>query len=209
MAKINVYIDGFNLYYGCLKGTPFKWLDVARLCSLLLPKGDQIQRIRYFTARVSARPNDPDAPTRQQIYLRALATLPNLSVSFGHFLTSKIMMPLVSPPPNGPARVLVIKTEEKGSDVNLASHLLLDTFRKNCEGAFVVSNDSDLLEPIRIARREFGLKVGLACPHKRPSRVLVQEVDFVRTIRAGALKASQLPPTLTDAHGTFSKPAGW
>ena len=52
---------------------------------------------------------------------------------------------------------------------------------------------SDLLEPIRIARREFGLKVGLACPHRRPSHVLAHEVDFVRTIRRGALSASQLP----------------
>jgi len=106
-------------------------------------------------------------------------------------------------------RALVSKTEEKGSDVNLASHLLLDTFRNDCEVAFVFSNDSDLLEPIRIARREFGLKVGLACPHKRPSHVLVQEVDFVRTIRQGALRASQFPPTLADASGTFLKPAHW
>lgn len=209
MANTNIYIDGFNLYYGCLKGTPFKWLDVARLCSLLLPKDYEIHRVRYYTARVSARPNDPDAPTRQQIYLRALSTLPNLSVFFGHFLTSKIMMPLVSPPPVGPKHALVIKTEEKGSDVNLASHLLVDAFRKDCDAAFVVSNDSDLLEPIKIARREFGLKVGLACPHKRPSQVLAKEADFVRTIRSGALQASQFPPTLTDAHGTFSKPTAW
>lgn len=207
--KTNIYIDGFNLYYGCVKGTPFRWLDVARLSSLLLPKGHQIHRIRYFTARVSARPKDPDAPTRQQIYLRALATLPNLSISFGHFLTSKVRMPLAAPVLNGPTHALVIKTEEKGSDVNLASHLLLDAFRQDCDAAFVVSNDSDLLEPIRIARREFGLTVGLACPHKRPSHVLQQEADFVRTIRAGALRASQFPPVLTDTTGTFSKPAVW
>jgi hypothetical protein len=207
--RTNVYVDGFNLYYGCVKGTQFKWLNIARLSSLLLPQDHEIHRLRYFTARISARPNDPQAPTRQQIYLRALETIPNLSISFGHFLVSKIMMPLAIPAPGGPAHVRVIKTEEKGSDVNLASYLLLDAFRAECESALVISNDSDLLAPIRIARREFGLRIGLGCPHKRPSRVLQQEVDFIRPIRAGALQASQFPATLFDRHGTITKPSGW
>jgi hypothetical protein len=45
----NVYIDAFNLYYGCLKGTPYKWLDLGLLCRLLLP-GYSVNQIRYFTA---------------------------------------------------------------------------------------------------------------------------------------------------------------
>jgi len=71
----NVYVDAFNLYYGCLKGTPYRWLDLGTLCTRLLPK-DPINRIRYFTATVSARPDNPDAPQRQQVYLRALETVP-------------------------------------------------------------------------------------------------------------------------------------
>jgi hypothetical protein len=71
----NVYVDAFNLYYGCLKGTPYRWLDLGALCRRLLPK-DRINRIRYFTATVSARPDNPDAPQRQQVYLRALETIP-------------------------------------------------------------------------------------------------------------------------------------
>jgi len=209
MTPTNVYIDGFNLYYGCIRRTPFKWLNLAKLCSQLLPSGYQIHRIRYFTARVSGTPNNPDAPTRQQIYLRALRTLPNVSISYGRFLTTKTMMPLADPPPSGPKFVRVIKTEEKGSDVNFASHLLLDAFRNDASAAFVVSNDSDLLEPIRIVRQQFALKVGLACPHQRPSLVLVPEVDFLRTIREGVLRASQFATTLTDAKGTFSKPSTW
>jgi len=50
----NVYIDGFNLYYGCLKGTLDKWLDPAALARRLLP-ADTIKRIRYFTARPPSR----------------------------------------------------------------------------------------------------------------------------------------------------------
>src|ERR1035438_9723485 len=72
-VKMNVYVDGVNLYYGALKKTPYKWLDLSCLCNLLLPH-DTINRIRYFTARVSSYAHDPGAPNRQQIYLRALAT---------------------------------------------------------------------------------------------------------------------------------------
>ncbi len=127
----------------------------------------------------------------------------------GHFLKNKVRMPLASPPATGAQTVRVIKTEEKGSDVNLASHLLLDAFRKNCDVALVITNDSDLLEPIRIARREFGIVVGIASPFKRLTRVLAQEADFTRDIWPRTLKRSQFPATLTDTVGTFHKPAGW
>ena len=80
-------------------------------------------RIRYFTAIVSARPNDPSAPDRQRAYLRALETMPHVSVHLGHFLTTHVRMALVAPRPRGPRIVEVIKTEEKGSDVNLATCL--------------------------------------------------------------------------------------
>ena len=208
MAKINVYIDSFNLYYGCLKNTPYKWLDVGKLSSLLAPKAFQVNRIRFFTARVTGV-TDPDAPTRQDIFLRAVRTVPNLSIFYGHFLTNKVMMPLAERPSAGPKFVRVIKTEEKGSDVNLASYLLLDAFNKDCEAALIVSNDSDLLEPIRIARRSFGLTVGLACPHLKPAKRLTEEADFIRPIRKGVLKASQFPPTMTDSRGKFTKPKSW
>ena len=90
--KTIVYVDGFNLYYGALKGTPYKWLDINKLCQLLLPK-HTIHRIKYFTARVVGRPGDPDQPTRQQIFLRALETLPNVEIILGHFLSSETLMP--------------------------------------------------------------------------------------------------------------------
>ena len=136
----NIYIDGFNLYYGCLRGTPYRWLDLDALCHRLFPQ-DTIHRIRYFTARVSGRGSDPQAPLRQQFYLRALETIPHLTVHLGHFLTHPTRMPLAHPRPGGSQTVEVIKTEEKGSDVNLASYLLLDGFRNDFETAVVVSND--------------------------------------------------------------------
>ena len=95
--KTIVYVDGFNLYYGSLRGTPCKWLNLQRLGELLLPQNGIIA-IKYFTAKVSARPHDPDQPIRQQTYLRALHTLPNVEIMFGH---SCVM--LKAPSANHPA----------------------------------------------------------------------------------------------------------
>lgn len=127
-------IDGFNLYYGCLKGTPCKWLDLGKLCYVLL-KNNNVNHIRYFTARVQPRQDNPYQQQRQQAYIRALQTIPGLSVHYGHFLVYDIRMPLANSPISGPKTVEVRKTEEKGSDVNLATHLLSDGFRKDYEVA--------------------------------------------------------------------------
>ncbi|MDQ3713074.1 MAG: NYN domain-containing protein [Acidobacteriota bacterium] len=204
--KINVYIDGFNLYYGAIKGTTYKWLDVLKMSQLLFPN-DTINKIKYFSARVSARPTDPDQPIRQSTYWRALQTIPNLSIIEGSFLVKPVMMPLANTNPQQYARV--IKTEEKGSDVNLAVHLLNDGYKKDYELAVMVTNDSDLLEPMRIVKQELNLLVGLANPHKNPSFVLRQHANFIKQIRGGVLHASQFPTTLTGANGTFHKPPTW
>jgi hypothetical protein len=212
MPTINVYIDGLSLYYGALKNTPYRWPDVGRLSRALVPKRCSIREIKYFTARVLPLPHDPGARTRQDFYLRAVATVPDCSIFYGYFLSSVVPMPIATPQPDGPTIVQVIKTEEKGSDVNLACHLVADAFERRCEAAFVISNDSDLLEPIRIARQKLGLVVGLATPFRppgRPANVLINEVDSRRPIRAGTLAKSQFPPVLTDAVGTFSKPPTW
>ena len=203
--KANIYVDGFNLYYGAVKGTPYRWLNIAAMCRLLLPR-DHINQIKYFTALVDPRPNDPGQPARQKTYLRALRTIPNLSIILGSFLTHEVMM-LRAAPGSGYERV--IKTEEKGSDVNLATHLLVDGYNNDYEIAVVVSNDSDLLEPIKVVTSQLNKKVGLLNPQKHPSRVLQPHVLFIKNVRQGVLSKSQFPDTLTDARGSFSKPALW
>jgi len=209
VLRTNVYVDGFNLYYGCLKGTPYKWLDLDALCRRLLPK-HELGRIRYFTAIIAARPHDPSGPARQRAYLRALATMPRVSIHLGRFLTSYVRMPLVAPPAHGPRTVEVIKTEEKGSDVNLATYLLVDAFRQDCEATVVITNDSDLAEPIRVVRHELGLPVGVVNPSdpRKRSRALL-DVTFFKQLRPSVLPACQLPDELSDSHGTIRKPDTW
>jgi hypothetical protein len=111
----NVYVDGFNLYFGAMKnkGPGYKWLDLAAFAAKLLPK-DQINRIRYFTARVESRPSDHQQPQRQRTYFRALETIPNLTIHEGHYSTHKKWRPLVNPPPRpAPQYAHVYITEEK------------------------------------------------------------------------------------------------
>lgn len=203
--KTNIYIDGFNFYYGCIKGTSYRWLNVGKMCRLLLPH-DHIHRIKYFTALVEARPNDPDQPLRQRTFLRALQTIPNLEIILGTFLSHEVTMPR-SPIGSGYAKV--IKTEEKGSDVNIATHLLVDGFRNDYELAVVVSNDSDLLTPIQVITRDFNKPVGLLNPQKHTSVALLPHVQFVKKIRGTVLKNSLFPDIMSDKDGQFSKPADW
>lgn len=206
MARVNVYIDGFNLYYGAVRRSPYKWLDLGALCHRMLP-GDTVDHVNYFTAIVSARPWDLDLPMRQQMYLRALRTIPNLSVVYGHFLTHPCRMVLTGTDPV--KKVWVDKTEEKGSDVNIAAHLLRDAYNNRFEVGVIVTNDSDLLEPVRIVRQELNLPVGILNPHQHHSNELRRHATFMKRIRQSDVAACQFPPTMRDGKGEFHKPASW
>ena len=207
-----VYVDGFNLYYGCLQGTGERWLDLGAFCQRMLPR-DTVVGIKYFTARVGPRPWSAKKPQAQEIYLRALRTVPNLTIHYGHFLTHEISARLVAPPRRGSPFCKVWKTEEKGSDVNLASHLLIDGFRARYDLAVVISNDGDLKEPVEFVRSELNAPVGVLNPHRTRSWALSPRSlpmgSFYKPIRRGALAASLFPATMTDSNGTFSKPPGW
>jgi uncharacterized LabA/DUF88 family protein len=224
--RVSIYVDGFNLYYGCCRSTPYRWLDLAALAAQLLP-GSAIQDIRYFTAEVNSDPTDPDQLVRQKTYWRALRTIPNLTIKKGFFLTTrsnkKRVYPLYGPnhkvpnPTNHP--VWVWKVEEKGSDVNLATSMLLDAAAGRFDDAWVISNDSDLAWPIEMARKTYRVRIGVFKPERpagfpsglaRPdSKHLIRAARWWRRIDEPDLAASQFAPTLTDQDGTFSKPASW
>ena len=207
--RANVYIDGFNLYYRCVKDTAYRWLDLATISRLAFPE-HSIHRIRYFTARVGRRGGDPQKPQRQQVYLRALETIPNLSIHYGHFLWKEEELPLAKPRPEGPTTATVVMVSEKRSDVNLASYLLTDGFRGEYEAAIVVTNDSDFMESIKLVRSVLGRPVYILSPQQEGiNRALRKAATSCKAIDPAWLEASQLPDTLTDEHGTITKPKGW
>lgn len=209
MARVNVYVDGLNLYYGVARNTRYRWLDLRKLSEGLIRPGNEIHRIRYFTARVT----DHEANVRQAAYLRALATIPNLTIHEGHFRTYPTSMPRT----DGRGMAEVYRTEEKGSDVNLASHLLFDACAQDFETALVISNDTDLVFPVQEVRHRLGVTVGIACPvyhrDRVPSRELVDAADFRAHItrrHRRLLRQSQFADPVIDAAGReIRKPAAW
>jgi hypothetical protein len=254
-----VYVDGFNLYYGAVKGTPYKWLNPVELARRVLPAGYTVERLKYFTAHVSGAA-DPGVPRRQYAYLSALRTLPEVEIHFGRFLAKTIWRPITNFPvagaqihspvevnlPAGNHRVsggslkapatlavqvyspkgaerpkkraaqpladaLVTEVhamEEKGSDVNLAAHLLNDAWKGSFEAAAVFSNDTDLVEPIRMVAIERGKPVFVVCPGRWSMASGLQKVaTHQRHIRKPMLVGSQFPDPIPGT--TIRKPAGW
>lgn len=208
-----MYIDGFNLYYGALKRTRHKWLDIRKMSEAILPGPENdIQRIRYFTALVQSPLNDPRQRYRQQIYIRALKTIPHLEIHLGSFLENKVKLPDAANPFNldGSWNTHeVIKSEEKGSDVNLATYLLVDGFKDLYDTAVIISNDSDFIEPIKVIKSEFGKTVEVFSPHRRTSTKLRNVADKCEVVWRSTIRNCQFPETLTDTKGTFTKPAEW
>lgn len=204
MYKTFLYVDGFNLYYSIIKGTAYKWLDIKKLCENTFPK-NEIKKAKYFTSPVSGS-RDPDKPTRQQIYWRALRTIPELEIIRGHFQTNPEAMPLASNPVQ---MVTVLKTEEKQTDVSIGAHLVNDAHRGRFEVAIVLSNDSDLTEAIRIVKDELLFPLLLMCPKNSPAQELRRICTLYRPITIAALAKSLFPDELEDSRGKFRKPPSW
>lgn len=209
-----VYIDGFNLFRRALQGhDERKWLDLEALCMRLLP-GYDVGQIRYFTARVRhVEGNDPRAPQNQERYLRALGTLPSVSLHFGTFRADKrwmAMSPIELDDSGRPRRVRVRKIEEKGTDVSLAAHMVSDAMRGVADAYFLLSNDSDFVEALRIVRERAGAEIGLIVPGGKAARGLLDVgIDEMRVVRPHVLLESQFPDRIVDESGAFRRPPSW
>lgn len=202
-----VYIDGFNLYYGAVKGTPWKWLDLAKYFSNIRP-ADDIQIIRYFTAMVSGptRPN-------QEVYLQALATTPLVEIVLGNFKKKSVRCKLAACTYAGPR--LFETYEEKRTDVNIAVFMLDDAYQNRCDNFVLVSGDSDLVPPIKMIRHRFPSKQVLVyVPAQHPTRghavELRSSAHASRNLPQNLLKPCQFASPLPDGSGgLLAKPATW
>jgi len=183
-----------------------------------------VNKLRYFSAKVKAVHWDPSVPTRQEFYWRALRTIPNLEIIKGNFVSwAKYMpqLPLVYNQNGRPRKVQVLRTEEKGSDVNLAAYLIYDNCIKDTNESIVISNDSDLVEAIEIVTVKLKRPVIVVNPnrtkmaHRDPSHCSMHgelarvATQSIRSINEKILATSQFPPTLTDSQGSFFKPTSW
>ena len=118
-------------------------------------------------------------------------------------------------PPTHPFVLAKIRrTEEKGSDVNLATALLKDTLgTRVCCTALVVTNDSDLAYPLEVAH-ELGVRIILVNPFLQPSQQAAEglrRIPVHRRIRLerSHLQASQLPDPITVHDRQLTRPMAW
>lgn len=208
-----VYIDGFNLYYG-MKSKGFEryfWLNVHEFARLLCPANVPLSRVKYFTARIDAGHRSESAAVQQQKqakqrrqfdYLEAIKTLSFTDVIEGKYLRKRQS-----------CRSCSVDTwipEEKESDVNIATELLVDAYNDRFTLAIVVSGDSDLCGPIRAVRDEFPHRpVVVAFPPERKSRELTKVATSTIDVFRRTLAKSQFPDTVKISNGSVSRPANW
>lgn len=202
MQRVISYIDGFNLYYGLKsqKWQRYLWLDVQALSQNLLKPDQTLVRTKYFTARIS---QPPDKVRRQNTYLEAIQTLHDVSIQFGHYLTS--------PRSCRNCGSTFDLAQEKMTDVNIAVAMLEDAFKDAFDTAMLISADSDLIAPLTAVRRLFPAKrVVVACPPGRYSAALCKAAHGFLKIGHGSIEKSQFPAEVRAATGfILRRPASW
>jgi hypothetical protein len=234
----NLYYGGRRLMGGAGR-RGWKWLDLRRLAEAVVAarsswSGAQVSRVIYCTAPIGGADN-PSGARDQEVYLRALRASRAIDeIEKGRYISKVVSRPLATKSPTGKpvittatwpvvvrdandqpvsdARFLVsvAHREEKGTDVNVASHLLLDLLHRRITAAVVISNDSDLAFPLARARELVPVGVVNPSPNPTAGALRGRPGDGVGghwwySLTAGDLTAAQLPAQI----GTLTKPKGW
>lgn len=199
--KTTVYIDGYNLYYGLLRKTEYKWLDIYELFNSHILSQDltHLQQVKYYTAPILGRmSDDPDSSQRQRQYLQGLRKLYPIQVQIieGKMIATKPTKRMVDEPFD---KVRVHHFEEKKTDVNIAVDMVSDALLKNCEQIVLCTNDSDLDPALkRIKELNSQIKIGLVSPVRTAekrfvSNDLLKYVDWHKFIKTSYLREALLP----------------
>jgi uncharacterized LabA/DUF88 family protein len=217
--KTVVYIDGYNLYYGLLRRSLFKWLDLYKLFQQhVLDDQADVVEVRYYTAPVLGRMcDDSRSPQRQRAYLQALRKMPPRKVTIveGRHLVATPYQRLVSTIPAAPdlKKVQVYAFTEKHTDVNLASDLITGAWTKAYEQAVICTNDTDIVAALSAIRDHHPhLKLGLVAPikghdHRKMAFDLVQQADWAKILSPVHLENSLLPDRIPGT--AIRKPDEW
>lgn len=199
--RVVVYVDGFNLYFG-LKESGFemyKWLDLMLLSKNLLKPHQELVELKYFTSRVS---NNPDKQKRQSTYLEALAST-GVNIYYGHYQSNTIECKRCGN--------IWATYNEKMTDVNIATHMLIDAYKDKYDMAMLISGDSDLVPPIKEIHNLFKNKrVFVTFPPKRHNASVSLAAKGSMVIGRKKLLDSQLPKEVKKKDGfVLKKPLDW
>lgn len=231
--RTRIYVDGFNLYHGCLKKTRYKWLDLMALFNRVLHDGGDIidgrtgravgfvfadLAIKYFTAPILKNfAKAPDSVPSQLSYHKALEAHLGGAIEFvrGYYASNSARAYKFEQGRKAHECELVEvwKLEEKQSDVALALHAYSDAIRGEIECAVFVTNDTDIAPALELIGSHTTVTIGLVVPAKDPASAngdLVRRAHWTRThILQTELAASQLPPMVRSDTGPAHKPLTW
>lgn len=217
--KTIVYIDGYNLYYGLLRKSPHKWLDLYKLFQEnVLNQSAEVMEVRYYTAPVlSKMSDDPDSQQRQRIYLQALRKMPpnKIRIIEGKMVASTPFLRLVASIPQVPemTHAKVYTLNEKNTDVNLASDLITGAWTGAYEQAVVCTNDTDISGALAAVREHHpNIHLGLVAPipgddHRRMASDLIKHTNWAKILSPVHLANSQLPDRIPST--SIHKPEKW
>lgn len=213
------YIDGYNLYYGLLRKSQYKWLDVYALFrDQALNQSSDLVEVRYYTAPMLGKMSDDlESPIRQRRCLQALRKMHPIGLTLieGRIVASTPFQRLIRPIPEAPhlQKVQVLDFNEKKTDVNIASDMINGAWLKTYDQAVLCSNDSDLEGALRsIKEHHPHIRIGLVAPisgddPRKISSDLARFSDWKKILSATHLSRSQLPDRIPSSH--LSKPAAW
>jgi hypothetical protein len=199
-VQTQIYVDGYNLYYGCLKYTHYKWLDLYHLFSQhLIPRSGSSAssiHIKFFTAPIEEKAaSDHSSVQDQRAYHQALNfhRAEDIQIINGYYSVEQANSHLVDGKkwPRDCEKVKTWKLEEKQSDVNLSVNALYDVIMSpEIEQVVFVTSDTDIapsMEKIQEFNRVLEQKgdhppvrIGLIIPtrdnskHRRPNEALNQ-----------------------------------
>ena len=203
MAKrrINVYVDGFNLYHSALQKTypGCRWLNLFELAKRLVnPQTEEISDVYYFSALTEWL---PEKAKKHLLYIKALRTI-GVKDILGKFTLRERKCPR--------CHTLYKAHEEKKTDINIAITLLADAVLNKFDTALILSGDSDLA-PVSGKLRLLcpGKKIGIVIPKGQLAAHLKQHADFHKSIQAKDFKHSLLPEQVTYNGHIITAPAGW
>jgi len=203
-----VYVDGFNFYYGAVKDTKWKWLDLQAYFEKLR-QDDDIQRIVYFTSPVV----QADSLKRQTAYFDALSSLSKVEVVKGRYRRKKVDCEIRMCAHLGSRRFPI--QEEKQTDVAIGVRMLDDAYQGVCDRLVLVTGDSDLIPAVKMIRRRFPEKpVHVYVPANDPDRGAATELRGAatqhHTLPTRLFQSCQFPPCVrSKGNGWVDKPSEW
>jgi uncharacterized LabA/DUF88 family protein len=207
------------LYYGLLRKSKLKWLDLYALFNdHVLDDKAKLLEVRYYTAPVLGRmSDDPMSTQRQRQYIQALKKVraTGLTIIEGRIIVSTPFQRLVTSIPEAPhlEKVQVYDFNEKKTDVNLASDMIAGAWTNEYDQAVLCSNDSDLEGAFATIRKHHPMiRLGLVAPikgddHRKISKDLSAYADWAKILSPVHLANAQLPERIS--HTALKKPESW